>query len=368
MALEEPFAKIVARQAYRLACGAQALAGIAAPRRADLAVYYGGARKGDSGGPLVKVKRLNQYFPEVRRGFNVAYLLSNTPYLPAFALAALKRARVPIVYNQNGVFYQAWYAGDWQAQNRRMALAYHAADWVFYQSEFCRQSANRFLGPRTGAGEVLYNAIDTAVFAPAPPGRSQGSRPFTFLVTGKIGDHLGYRLESTIAGLKIARDAGLDARLLIAGQIGGGARRQAGQLAGELGLQDCVEFAGPYTQESAPALYCSADAYVMTKHNDPCPNTVLEALAVGLPVLYSDSGGVPELVGSDAGIALPCEQGWDRPYAPAAADIGHGMLRIAEHHAGYAEAARQRAVDRFDMAHWIARHREVFERLREEMK
>lgn len=368
MALEETFAKTLLRQTYRLGCGAQALAGIAAPRHPDVAVYYGGARKGDSGGPLVKVKRLTQYFPEVRRGFNVAYLLSNAPYLPAFALAALKSVKIPIVYNQNGVFYPAWYAGDWEAQNRRMAIAYHAADWVFYQSEFCRHSADRFLGLRAGRGEVLFNAVDTAAFAPISAIRLKRSGSFTFLVTGKIGDHLYYRLESTIAGLRIARDEGLDARLRIGGQIGATAQRRAAQLADSLGIAECVTYSGPYTQESAPALYNAADAYVMTKHNDPCPNTVLEAMAAGLPVLYSDSGGVPELVGSEAGIALVCEQGWDRPYAPSAADIGCGMIRIAAQRARYAEAARQRAVERFDIAHWIGRHREVFERLREERK
>lgn len=363
MALEESPAKALAREGYRLACGVQALAGVAAPRRRTLAVYYGGARKGDSGGPLVKVKRLNQYFPERRWGFNVAYLLSNMPYLPTFALTALKRARVPIVYNQNGVFYQAWYAGDWKAQNNRMALAYHAADWVFYQSEFCRLSADRFLGQRAGAGEVLYNAVDTVAFAPEALGRAARRKPYVFLLAGRIGDHLYYRLESTIAGLRLARDSGLDARLTVAGQVGLGARRKCDRLLAELGLGDSIDFVGPYTQETAPALYRSADAYVTTTYNDACPSSVLEALATGLPVLYSNSGGVPELVGTEAGIALPCEQGWDRPHAPAAQHVGQAMVLIAERHSEYAGAARQRAVERFDIAHWIERHREVFERL-----
>ena len=37
-------------------------------------------------------------------------------------------------------------------------------------------------------------------------------------------------------------------------------------------------------------------------HNDPCPNTVLEALSCALPVVYSNTGGVPELVGPDCGV------------------------------------------------------------------
>lgn len=350
------------RAAYRQACGATVLGNGLASRHQGLAVYYGGARVGDIGGPLVKVKRLNEHFPEVRWGFNLAYLLSNTPYLPGWALQILKARRIPIVSNQNGVFYKAWYEGDWQGQNATMALAYHAADWVFYQSEFCRRAAERFLGVRSGQGEVLYNAIDTKRFVPrqsVPASRS----PYTFLVTGKIGNHLAYRLENTLAALRRARDDGLDARLLVAGWIEDGARRSADKLAQQLGLDAVVTYSGPYTQSQAPQIYQSADAYVMTKHNDPCPNTVLEAMACGLPVLYSNSGGVPDLVGDAAGVAVSCAEDWEQIQVPDPQQVGEGMTRIAENHAEYSTHARNMAVQRFDMDHWIERHRTVFTRL-----
>lgn len=361
--LKDSPAKGLLRRAYTAACGARVLCNLAVPRRSALAVYFGGARIGDVGGPLVKVKRLREYFPEVRWGYNLAYLLSNAPYLPGFALELLKYRGIPIVHNQNGVFYRAWYAGDWQAQNRVMARQYHAADWVFYQSEFCRQAANKYLGARLGGGEILYNAVDTARFAPHDEPRDTGDSGYRFLLTGKIGNHLYYRLESSIAGLRVARDAGLDARLVVAGWVENTAKTRAETLAAELHLSDKVSFIGPYTQEQAPNVYRSAHAYIMTKHNDPCPNTVLEALASGLPVLYSDSGGVPELVGSDAGVPLPCAEDWEMPRVPTAAAIGAGMQRIAAGHAAFSAAARRRAIERFDIAHWIARHRAVFQQL-----
>lgn len=366
MHLKDTLPKLLLRQAYRVACGAHVALNLFSPRRTDVAVYYGGARVGDIGGPLVKVKRLRENFPEVRWGFSLVYALSNAPYLPAFALRLLKCRRIPIVHNQNGVFYKAWYSGDWEAQNRRMALSYHAADWVFYQSEFCRISAEHFLGPRSGKGEILYNAVDTALFSPVV-GSSVNIRAvkkgYVFLVTGKIGSHLYYRLESTIMGLALARHNGLDAHLVIAGWVASDAKRRAETLVQRLQVDNYVRFSGAYTQAQAPEVYRQADAYVMTKHNDPCPNTVIEALASGLPVLYSRSGGVPELVGDEAGIGLPCPESWDVPQAPTAEAIGEGMCRIAANHAQFSAAARRRAVERFDMAHWVARHREVFERL-----
>lgn len=360
---KDPLQKMLLRTGYRAVCGALVLLNMPLPRRQGIAVYYGGARRGDIGGPLVKVKRLREHFPEARLGCNVVYTLSNAPYLPAFAFRLLKARGIPVVHNQNGVFYKAWYAGDWEAQNRRMATSYHAADWVFYQSDFCRRTADRFLGERRGPGEVLYNAVDTQHFRPALPGLRDSGAPFTFLISGKIGNHLAYRLESTIAGLNVARKAGLDARLTIAGWVEGQARARAEALAREMNLGGCVTYHGSYTQAEAPSIYCSADAYVMTKHNDPCPNTVLEALACGLPILYSESGGVPELAGGDAGVALPCPEDWERPRVPTADEIGAGMLRIAANHGEFSVAARRRAIERFDIAHWIERHRVVFDRL-----
>ncbi len=50
-----------------------------------------------------------------------------------------------------------------------MARILHEADYVFYQSEFCKRSADLFLGKREGGWEILYNAVDTTVFTPSSP-------------------------------------------------------------------------------------------------------------------------------------------------------------------------------------------------------
>ena len=45
----------------------------------------------------------------------------------------------------------------------------------------------------------------------------------------------------------------------------------------------------------------------MLKYKDPCPNTVIEAMSCGLPVLYSNSGGLRDIVSQDCGIGLRVE-------------------------------------------------------------
>lgn len=352
------FLKGALRQAWRYSLLLHALLSARPDRCCSPIVFYGGARSGDMGGPLVKVKRLQHYFPQNWWHYNLVYVLSNAPYLPAPALDWLRCRGIPIVLNQNGVFYPGWYAGNWQRQNAVMALAYHRAHHVFWQSEFCRRSADRFLGTREGAGEVLFNAVDIDHFFPVS---SRKDRPFTFLLTGKIGGHLSYRLESTIEGLALARRSGLDARLNIAGWIEDAMSAHA--MVVRHGVSDCVSFLGPYSQENAPDIYRSADAYVMTKYLDPCPNTVIEAMACGLPVLYSASGGVPELVGGAAGVGLLVPEDWEAIHVPSAWAIAEGMLKISQERDQMSTAARARAVACFDIRHWINRHRVVFDAL-----
>ena len=48
-----------------------------------------------------------------------------------------------------------------------------------------------------------------------------------------------------------------------------------------------------------------------TKVKDPCPSTVVEAMACGLPVVYPASGGTVELVGDEAGIGVAHADTWD---------------------------------------------------------
>ena len=108
-----------------------------------------------------------------------------------------------------------------------------------------------------------------------------------------------------------------------------------------------------------------ADLLLHTKYNDPCPGVVLEAMASGLPVVYSASGGVPELVGKDAGIGVDAPLDFEHDHPPDPVALAAAVLTVSDRLEEFAGAARQRAVERFDVRPWVARHRQVFAELRE---
>jgi glycosyltransferase involved in cell wall biosynthesis len=58
-----------------------------------------------------------------------------------------------------------------------------------------------------------------------------------------------------------------------------------------------VALVGPLDSNALAELLRAQDVYVAPSYDDPCSNALLEALACGLPAVYRDSGGHPELVG-----------------------------------------------------------------------
>jgi len=110
-------------------------------------------------------------------------------------------------------------------------------------------------------------------------------------------------------------------------------------------------------------IYRQAHLLLHTKYNDPCPTVVLEAMACGLPVVYSNSGGTPELVGAESGIGIPAELSWDRNLPPAPADLADAVGRVLSRYHDYSTAARRRAVECFDLPIWLDRQRAIFESL-----
>lgn len=344
-------------------------------------VFYGydnlSAAIRENGGGLIKCQDLVREFPNTTVQPNILYLVSSglprvgpgfagliLPELHNFMTQFARRAGTKVIINQDGVAYPGWHGRGWRRINRSSRQLIQYADYVFYQSRFSKMSSDLFLGERKGPFEILYNAVDTGRFTPGPTPKS--GHPLTLLVTGT---HYGfYRVKSTIDALALLRSRGIDCRLKIAGRFRWmsseeACLQQVKNSAADQNVALCVEYAGPYSQDEANDLFRSANILVHAKYNDPCPRVVVEAMACGLPVVYSATGGTPELVGEDAGVGIPAPLDWEKDHPPAGPELANAIIHIIDNYEKYALAARRRAVARFDLQPWLARHREVFEGL-----
>jgi len=321
-----------------------------------LRVFYGHDRIPDpekpARGGTAKFQRLVTRFPSRPADFTLLYLGSS--WLPRDLRPLLWLARrrgVPVVVNQNGVGYPAWAGHGTDGVNRPLRRALLAADHVLYQSEFCKRSADLFLGEPSGAWEVLPNAVDVEHFSPAAEPPQDG--PVLLLA----GDQLQpYRLELALRTFALVGSRHAGARLLVSGRHVVSPEPHLG----ELGLRDAVELVGGYSQAEAPSLLRRAQLLLHTTVNDSCPSVVIEAMACGLPVVHPASGGTVELVGGEAGIGVPHPESWERVQPPEPDALADAVERVLADLPTYALAARRRALEHYALGPWLDRHGALF--------
>ena len=321
-------------------------------------IFYGGAIKGDKGGPLVKIKKLEKYFPQSKINFNIIYLLSNNQHLSKTSINIIIRNKIPIILNQNGVYYPGWFNGDWQKENLKLAEIYHLSDYVLWQSNFAKKASNKYLGKRLGPGEILYNAVDTEFFTPRNISKNE---KFTFLLTGNIRKKNNYRISIIILAIKEIINVNSNICLNIAGFIED--KDNIFNLIKTLKLKNHIKFLDKYSQKDAPNIYNMADAYITITFQDNCPTAVLEAMSCGLPILYSASGGIPELVDEESGIGLEVKESWTTIKTPAIDQIVNGMKKIIENKNKMSLAARRRVIKNFDIKDWVDKHTKIIQKI-----
>ena len=106
------------------------------------------------------------------------------------------------------------------------------------------------------------------------------------------------RVEDAIAALAAMQHN--DAQLMLAGH--GPERARLERLAGDLGLRDRVHFLG-FVPDVRP-LVCAATALILPSEREGLARSVMEALALEVPVIASTARGNRELIGTDSGILV----------------------------------------------------------------
>lgn len=315
-------------------------------------------------GGAVKLQRLQEQFPVSKEYCNILYLVSSSqPPYADILITQVKKRGVKVIWNQNGISYPASDPVHWKETNAGMEKLIHKADYVIYQSKFCKDSADEFLGEFDGPQSIIYNCVDTNFFTPRKGAHPAG--PLTLLLGGN--QYRRYRLETALQTVAEVKKEVPDVQLMVTGTVAWEGKTEADCLRDThktmeyLGIKDNVEFTGQYSQKDAPDLYCRADMLLHTKWRDPCPGLVIEAMSCGLPVVYSESGGMPELAGTDAGIGVPARGSWEEIDPSDPELLAAAVLKIEERLDWYSENARRRAVEKFDLSQYMIQHRKIFE-------
>lgn len=128
-----------------------------------------------------------------------------------------------------------------------------------------------------------------------------------------------------------------------------------------LGIAGRVHFPGRL--ENRPNLHQLFDVSVLCSVYEGFPNTLVEAMAVGTPIVATRTGGVPDAVRHEEnGLLVP-------PRDPARlADAIAALLTDAERRRAFGEAGRRRATAEFHVSHVLPQLEQMYERLHREGK
>jgi colanic acid/amylovoran biosynthesis glycosyltransferase len=106
-----------------------------------------------------------------------------------------------------------------------------------------------------------------------------------------------------ISAIKLLVDQGVNVRLTIAGEddVGGtGYRRKLVALTAESGVSERVAFLGAVPEEIVSEHLEQAHVFVLASLAEPLGVALMEAMAMSVPVVATDGGGVPELIENGA--------------------------------------------------------------------
>ncbi|MCG5512093.1 glycosyltransferase family 4 protein [Ectothiorhodospira shaposhnikovii] len=215
---------------------------------------------------------------------------------------------VPVVVNYRGGGAEAFFEQSWRWIRPTMSRASR----IIVPSGFLRDVFGRFHAEAV----VVPNVIDLSKFAPhrsyvpCTPGAGGGGPHL--IVTRNLEDI--YDNATAIRALALIREHHPEARMTIAGD--GPERPALEALVQSLQLTPWVTFAGRLEVGLLPDLYRSADIMLNPSLIDNTPNSILEALASGVPVVSTHVGGVPYLV-EDGSTALLVPPGEPRAMAEA---------------------------------------------------
>jgi colanic acid/amylovoran biosynthesis glycosyltransferase len=125
-----------------------------------------------------------------------------------------------------------------------------------------------------------------------------GNTPLHLLQATRFIDLKG--LDATIQCLAILREGGIPAKLTLAGD--GPLRSALRDQCAELGVSEHVDFPGFLNYEDLSALYRRHDIYLhpsrtsAKRGSEGIPNSMLEAMAHGMPTIATRHGGIPEAI------------------------------------------------------------------------
>jgi glycosyltransferase involved in cell wall biosynthesis len=231
----------------------------------------------------------------------------------------------------------------------------YLAGRIVYQSNFARTWWQTIYRKVAAPSTVIYNGVDLDQFSPNGAGQPPEDRYRVLLVEGHLGGGNEDGLRNAV-GLARLLNERMDRRveLMVVGDV---PQRVKALFAHE--QPGMITWAGVVQREQIAEIDRSAHVLFSADLNAACPNSVIEALACGLPVVSFATGSLPELIESEAGLVVPWGSNFWKLEPPDLPGLADAAQRIFKEQAYFRAAARRRAEEAFGLDRMVERYLEA---------
>ena len=246
-------------------------------------------RTDNSGGPAIFGSRLKNYL--VANDYSWSALLPDYNLIFSYGI---KRPKSYNILRMDGIYIDNnKKKNNGGVLNNKLSKIYHSTDLHIFQSRFSQNLYEEFFGYCDSKKQIIHNGVPKQ-FNPLGDSYNYGFEK-VLITSARWVAHK--RLDSIIEGFKYFKEnSNIDLGLVILGDISNF----------EISITKDIICLGKVKPEDLPYYLRGANAFISLSWLDNCPNSVVEALACGLPVLTSHNGGTKELVG-DNGIIMEFE-------------------------------------------------------------
>ncbi len=299
--------------------------------------------------PLFRLKKIFQHYrPHIVHTRNWGALE---------AVPAARLAGVPVVIHSEHGYEVDNLRGLPMRQRLFRKMAYSMTDVVFTVTRELRDYHARQSWTDPERVRVVYNGVDADRFAPNAQTRARVRRELgiaqTTCLIGSVGRMVPIKDYGTfLCAADQLRTRGADLSVLL---VGSGSeldslKRRASAIES---LRGRVHFPG--ASDHVPDVLNAMDVFVLPSLGEGMSNTILEAMACGLPVVVSDVGGNPEVVGGqNSGLLFKPGD------AVALAQALAGLVDQPELRQTLGLSARERAVTKFSLKSMMERYKELY--------
>jgi glycosyltransferase involved in cell wall biosynthesis len=214
---------------------------------------------------------------------------------------------------------------------------------VIYQSQFIKHWWDDWYRPARASSSVILNGVVLDQYTPNGLHERPSGHYRLLVVEGSLANGMNYGVFNA-ASLARALSKRFRMELMIVGRVDG---RTKNKLKNQTAFR--IQFMDTVPREHIPWLMRSAHLLFSAEVNPPCPNSVIEALACGLPVVGFETGSLAELVQEDAGRLVSYGANPWKLETPDIPMLANAAAEVLDDQPRFRESARARAEALFDV-------------------